>query len=47
LFLLSAGEGGTVARSDVYYVITEYGIAYLFGKPILERTLSLIEIAHP
>jgi acyl-CoA hydrolase/RimJ/RimL family protein N-acetyltransferase len=45
--LLLAGEGVTVARSDVHYVITEYGIAYLFGKSIRERTLSLIEIAHP
>lgn len=45
-FLL-AGEGVTVARSDVHYVITEYGIAYLFGKSIRERALSLIEIAHP
>jgi acyl-CoA hydrolase/RimJ/RimL family protein N-acetyltransferase len=45
--LLQAGEGVTVARSDVHYVITEYGIAYLFGKSIRERTLSLIEIAHP
>jgi len=45
--LLQAGEGVAVARSDVHYVITEYGIAYLFGKSIRERTLSLIEIAHP
>jgi acyl-CoA hydrolase/L-amino acid N-acyltransferase YncA len=45
--LLLAGEGVTVARSDVHYVITEYGIAYLLGKSIRERTLSLIEIAHP
>jgi len=45
--LLQAGEGVTVARSDVHYVITEYGIAYLLGKSIRERTLSLIEIAHP
>ena len=45
--LLLAGEGVTIARSDVHYVITEYGIAYLFGKSIRERTLSLIEIAHP
>ncbi len=45
--LLLAGEGVTVARSDVHYVITEYGIAYLLGKSIRERTLSMIEIAHP
>ncbi len=45
--LLHEGEGVTVARSDVHYVITEYGIAYLFGKSIKERALALIEIAHP
>lgn len=45
--LLETGEGVAVARSDVHYVITEYGIAYLFGKSIRERALSLIEIAHP
>ena len=33
--------------SDVHYVITEYGIAYLFGRSIRERALALIEIAHP
>lgn len=45
--LLPAGEGVTVARSDVHYVVTEYGIAYLFGKSIRERAIALIEIAHP
>lgn len=45
--LLLEGEGATISRSDVHYVITEYGIAYLFGKTIRERALSLIEIAHP
>ena len=45
--LLLAGEGVSVARTDVHYVITEYGIAYLFGKSIGERAVALIEIAHP
>ena len=45
--LLLEGEGVCIARSDVHYVITEYGIAYLFGKSIRERALALIEIAHP
>lgn len=45
--VLRPGEGVTVARSDVHYVITEFGIAYLFGKSILERAVALIEIAHP
>jgi acyl-CoA hydrolase/GNAT superfamily N-acetyltransferase len=45
-FLL-AGEGVGTARSDVHYVVTEYGVAYLFGKSIRERAVSLIEVAHP
>src|SRR5499426_990250 len=45
--LLEAGDGVGIARSDVHYVITEYGIAYLFGKSIRERALALIEVAHP
>jgi acyl-CoA hydrolase/GNAT superfamily N-acetyltransferase len=44
---LAAGEGATIARSDVHYVITEYGIAYLFGRSIRERAVALIQIAHP
>jgi RimJ/RimL family protein N-acetyltransferase len=36
-----------IARADVHYVITEYGIAYLFGKSIRERAVALIEVAHP
>lgn len=45
--LLLSGEGVSVARTDVHYVITEYGIAYIFGKSIRERAIALIEIAHP
>lgn len=45
--MLRAGEGVTIPRSDVHYVITEYGMAYLFGKSIRERAVSLILIAHP
>ena len=45
--LLLEGEGVTIPRSEVHYVITEFGIAYLFGKTIRERALAMIEIAHP
>lgn len=45
--VLRPNEGVTVARTDVHYVITEYGIAYLFGKSIRERVVALIEVAHP
>ena len=44
---LLAGEGVTLARQDVHYVVTEFGIAYLFGKSMRERATALIEIAHP
>lgn len=40
-------DGVTIARTDVHYVITEFGIAYLFGKSIRERAIALIDIAHP
>ena len=45
--VLLAGEGVTIARSDVHFVVTEFGIAYLFGKSIRERAVALIQIAHP
>jgi len=45
--LLREGEGVTIARSEVHYVITEYGSAYLYCKSIREKALALIEIAHP
>ena len=45
--LLHKGEGVSIPRSDVHYVVTECGTAYLFGKSISEKALALIEIAHP
>jgi len=45
--VLKAGEGVTIPRSDVHYVVTEYGVAYLFGKSIRERAVALIQVAHP
>ncbi|CAB9530259.1 Acetyl-CoA hydrolase N-acetyltransferase GNAT family fusion protein [Seminavis robusta] len=47
LLELPLGSGVTITRMDVEYVVTEYGIAYLYGKSIRERCLALIEIAHP
>jgi 4-hydroxybutyrate CoA-transferase len=37
----------TTTRNDVHYVVTEYGIADLFGKSINQRADALINIAHP
>jgi len=45
--MLAAGEAASLARSDVHYVVTEFGIAYLHGKSLRERALTLISIAHP
>lgn len=44
---LKEGAGVVTTRADVHYVVTEYGIAYLHGKTVRERTLALINIAHP
>jgi acyl-CoA hydrolase/RimJ/RimL family protein N-acetyltransferase len=44
---LDSGAGVTLNRGDIHYVVTEYGIAYIHGKNIRERAMSLIAIAHP
>ncbi|MEK7270510.1 MAG: GNAT family N-acetyltransferase [Planctomycetota bacterium] len=44
---LTEGAGVVTTRGDVHYVVTEFGIAYLHGKSIRERVLSLVNIAHP
>jgi 4-hydroxybutyrate CoA-transferase len=44
---LKPGAGVVTSRGDVHYVVTEYGIAYLYGKSIRERAKALINIAHP
>jgi len=44
---LKQGAGVVTTRGDVRYVVTEYGVAYLFGKNLQERTRALINIAHP
>ena len=44
---LSTGAGVVITRAGVYYVVTEYGTAYLHGKSVSERAMALISIAHP
>ena len=34
-------------RAHIHYMVTEYGIAYLFGKNLRQRAYELIRIAHP
>ncbi|MFN7847239.1 MAG: acetyl-CoA hydrolase/transferase family protein [Bacteroidota bacterium] len=45
--VLKEGAGVVSTRANVHYVITEYGIASLHGKNLIERAKALIEIAHP
>lgn len=44
---LKQGAAVTTTRAHVHYIVTEYGIAYLFGKNIRQRAKALIGIAHP
>ena len=44
---LSLGAGVATTRGDVHYVVTEFGIAKLYGKGIYERVMELAQIAHP
>ena len=44
---LKPGAGVVTTRAHVHYVITEYGIANLYGKTITERVRALVNIAHP
>ncbi len=44
---LKEGAGVVTSRADVHYVVTEYGIAHLFGRNLRERAEALIGIAHP
>ncbi|MGW8192687.1 MAG: GNAT family N-acetyltransferase [Desulforhopalus sp.] len=44
---LSAGAGVATLRSDVNFVVTEFGIAQLKGKSISQRVIELCQIAHP
>lgn len=44
---LKKGAGVVTTRSHVQYVVTEYGVAHLYGKDIHQRIKSMIDIAHP
>lgn len=45
--VLPLGSAVTVPRTDVQYIVTEYGIANLQGRNRGERARALINIAHP
>lgn len=44
---LDQGAAVTTSRTDVDYIVTEYGIAHLRGKTLKDRARALISIAHP
>lgn len=44
---LKMGAGVVTTRAHIHYIVTEYGVANLYGKTIQERVKSLVEIAHP
>jgi acyl-CoA hydrolase len=44
---LKQGAGVVTTRSHIHYVITENGIADLYGKNLKQRMQALIRIAHP
>jgi acetyl-CoA hydrolase len=45
--MLKPGAGVVTSRNHVRYVVTEYGVADLYGKTIRQRAQQLIKIAHP
>lgn len=44
---LKPGAGVVTTRGHVHYVVTEFGVAYLYGKNLRQRAKALINIAHP
>ncbi len=44
---LKPGAGVVTTRSHVHFVVTEYGVADLYGKSLAQRRRALIAVAHP
>lgn len=44
---LKQGAGVVSTRAHVHYVVTEYGVGFLYGKNLHQRALALMNIAHP
>lgn len=45
--MLKPGAGVVTTRNHVHYVVTEYGVADLYGKTIAQRAEALINVAAP
>lgn len=44
---LKPGAGVVTTRAHAHYIVTEYGIAYVYGQNMRQRAKALIQIAHP
>jgi len=44
---IKQGGGIVTSRSHIHYLVTEHGIADLFGKNIRQRAYHLINVSHP
>lgn len=44
---LKPGAGVVTTRGHVHYLVTEYGVADLYGKNLRQRARALVDIAHP
>lgn len=44
---LDPGAGVVTSRGDVHFVVTEWGVADLWGRPVRERARALVAVAHP
>ncbi|MCQ3936886.1 MAG: 4-hydroxybutyrate CoA-transferase [Chloroflexi bacterium] len=45
--MLKHGAGVVTTRNHVRFVVTEYGVADLYGRTIRQRAQALIKVAHP
>ena len=45
--MLKPGAGVVTTRAHAHYIVTEYGVANLYGKNMMQRAKALIKIAHP
>lgn len=45
--MLKPGAGVVTTRAHVHYIVTEFGVAEMWGRSIQERAKAMINIAHP
>jgi len=45
--MLKQGAGVVTGRNHVHFVVTEYGVADLYGKTVRQRAQALIKVSHP